>query len=224
MKFFLDCEFNEKSNPQQASGIIELISLAIVSDQGHEFYVENGEWDPENSNDFVREHVWPNLHNPPVKVRTLTPHGWRMRDCLPESDAAWNPESIGQAAAGWVHDCANTYGDGNIKFWGYYADYDWVRLCWCFGPMIALPEGWPMYCRDLKQVLDSIGNPTIPAELREKPNENGVRPSPDHKRPGRCPPCSRHLQLAPERSEDSCDRDCQQVHRAHRASDAGCLI
>ena len=35
-------------------------------------------------------------------------------------------------------------------------DYDWVVFCWLFGPMIALPDGWPMYCRDLKQLADSM--------------------------------------------------------------------
>ncbi len=40
------------------------------------------------------------------------------------------------------------------EFYAYYADYDWVVFCWLFGKMIDLPEGFPMYCRDLKQVLD----------------------------------------------------------------------
>jgi hypothetical protein len=41
-----------------------------------------------------------------------------------------------------------------IQFYGYYADYDWVLFCWLFGKMIDLPNGFPMYCRDLKQILD----------------------------------------------------------------------
>lgn len=40
------------------------------------------------------------------------------------------------------------------EVWAYYADYDWVALCQLFGRMIDLPEGWPMYCRDLKQLAD----------------------------------------------------------------------
>ena len=40
-------------------------------------------------------------------------------------------------------------------FYGYYADYDWVVFCWLFGKMIDLPNGFPMYCIDLKQELDS---------------------------------------------------------------------
>jgi len=41
-----------------------------------------------------------------------------------------------------------------IEFYAYYADYDWVVFCWLFGKMIDLPKGFPMYCRDLKQMLD----------------------------------------------------------------------
>lgn len=38
------------------------------------------------------------------------------------------------------------------EFWAYYADYDWVALCQLYGRMVDLPKGWPMFCRDLKQV------------------------------------------------------------------------
>lgn len=40
------------------------------------------------------------------------------------------------------------------QFYAYYADYDWVVFCWIFGKMMDLPDGFPMYCLDLKQMLD----------------------------------------------------------------------
>jgi hypothetical protein len=40
------------------------------------------------------------------------------------------------------------------EFWAWYADYDWVALCQLHGTMMDLPDGWPMYCRDFKQVVD----------------------------------------------------------------------
>jgi len=43
---------------------------------------------------------------------------------------------------------------GNPEFYAYYADYDWVVFCWLFGKMNDLPNGFPMYCNDLKQTLD----------------------------------------------------------------------
>jgi len=33
-------------------------------------------------------------------------------------------------------------------------DYDWVLFCSLFGRMVELPKGFPMYMRDLKQMLD----------------------------------------------------------------------
>lgn len=48
------------------------------------------------------------------------------------------------------------------EFWAYYADYDWVALCQLFGTMMDLPKGWPMYCRDVQQLCDDLGNPKLP--------------------------------------------------------------
>lgn len=54
-----------------------------------------------------------------------------------------------------------------IEFYGYYSDYDWVCFCWLFGRMVDLPKGFPMYCIDLKQELDSkVIN--LPKELFRK--------------------------------------------------------
>lgn len=50
--------------------------------------------------------------------------------------------------------CTKTTYNAKIDFYAYYADYDWVVFCWLFGKMIDLPNGFPMYCRDLQQMLD----------------------------------------------------------------------
>jgi hypothetical protein len=61
---------------------------------------------------------------------------------------------------------------GNDKptFYGYYADYDWVVFCWLFGAMVDLPKGWPMYCRDIKQIMDEKGNPKKPEQKEGEHN------------------------------------------------------
>lgn len=41
------------------------------------------------------------------------------------------------------------------ELYTYYGAYDHVALCWLFGKMIDLPEGFPMYSIDLKQELDN---------------------------------------------------------------------
>jgi len=47
------------------------------------------------------------------------------------------------------------------EFYAYYADYDWVVFCWIFGKMMDLPNGFPMYCKDLKQMMDDKQNSRI---------------------------------------------------------------
>jgi 3' exoribonuclease, RNase T-like len=44
------------------------------------------------------------------------------------------------------------------EFWAYYAAYDWVVLCQLYGTMMQLPQTWPMWCRDLKQYVWSLGD------------------------------------------------------------------
>lgn len=46
---------------------------------------------------------------------------------------------------------------GEFKPYAYFADYDWVNLCWIFGRMIDKPDYLPMYCTDLKQMMDECG-------------------------------------------------------------------
>jgi hypothetical protein len=61
-------------------------------------------------------------------------------------------------------------GHDNPEIWAYYADYDWVALCWLMGTMMDLPEGWPMYCRDLKQWAVDKGDPKLPEQTEGEHN------------------------------------------------------
>jgi hypothetical protein len=65
----------------------------------------------------------------------------------------------------------------NLEFYAYYGDYDWVVFCWLFGKMLDLPKGFPMYCNDLKQILeeksekyilDNMFNPVVNVNWPEK--------------------------------------------------------
>lgn len=59
---------------------------------------------------------------------------------------------------------------GPPEIWGYFADYDWVAVCQLFGTMMDLPWGWPMYCRDIKQWCDMLGNPQLPEQGKGEHN------------------------------------------------------
>ncbi len=113
---------------------IQLISLGIVSEDGREFYVENDECDWNACNEWVKSNVFPHLSGPRLALSAMA-----------------------EAIRIFV-------GDDKPEFWGYYADYDWVVFCQIFGAMVDLPKGWPMYCLDIKQLCNSLGNPQLPAQ------------------------------------------------------------
>jgi len=67
------------------------------------------------------------------------------------------------------------------KFYAYYADYDWVVFCWLFGRMIDLPKGFPMYCRDLKQMYDEKQHSMIiSGEMLECSDITKLKTHPDY--------------------------------------------
>lgn len=106
---------------------IELISIGMVREDGQTLYLENAEFDWEICKDsWLVDNVLPSLSRIPDVLRTR--------------------KQITNEILEFV---------GNKpEFWGWFADYDWVVLCQLFGRMIDLPIGWPMYCRDLKQITD----------------------------------------------------------------------
>ena len=115
---------------------IQLISIGIVAEDGRELYIESSECDYTSVNLWVKDNVIPHLKG----------------DMMPLSEIALRIRAF----------CDSAY--GRPEFWGYYADYDWVVFCQIFGAMIDLPNGWPMYCRDIKQLCDSVGNPKLPEQ------------------------------------------------------------
>ena len=138
MKYFFDTEFCEKPNT------IEFLSIGIVAEDGRTFYAENSEADLLKCNDWVKKHVIPKLAytgkkhykvNHPVNI-----------------DMCGSTKQIKKELLKFIN-C------NKPEFWAYYASYDWVVFCWIFGEMIDLPEHFPMYCNDLKQLADFIGNP-----------------------------------------------------------------
>lgn len=152
MKYFIDTEFAERPCS------IDLISLAIVAEDGREFYAESCEFRKEMANEWVRANVVPQLWSRRVDVMEFLEF---------EKERPGNMGGF-MYRSEIAHDVRKFIGEDKPEFWGYYCDYDWVVFCWLFGSMIDLPKGWPMYCRDIKQLCDSMGNPRLP------PNEKDV--------------------------------------------------
>jgi hypothetical protein len=146
MKYFLDTEFIEKPNT------IQLISIGIVSEDGREFYAESSDFDENIANNWVKENVISNLWSRQSNKKEF--YQWFLDGGI---GGLISTKYIGSEIKRWI-------GNDTPEFWGYYADYDWVVTCWLFGSMIDLPKGWPMYCRDIKQLCDMLGNPKLPKQ------------------------------------------------------------
>lgn len=124
MRWYLDTEFNEDGKT------IELISIALVSEHGLEYYAHADGYDPAACNDWVKANVLPQLE--------LVPRIPRHR------------------IAAEVRQLLLKDGD-KPEIWAYFADYDWVVFCQLFGRMVDLPKGMPFWCRDLKQLMADRG-------------------------------------------------------------------
>ena len=147
MKYFFDTEFLEDGKT------IELISIGIVAEDGREYYAINEEapWGRVVNDKWLRENVAPSL---PLIVTALGDgHRYDIQD-----GPAWRLKTD-------IRNEVVTFVGASPEFWAYYADYDWVCFCQLFGRMIDLPHGFPMYCRDIKQLCDSLGNPKLPEQL-----------------------------------------------------------
>jgi len=151
MRYFLDTEFAEKPNT------IDLISIGIVCEDGRECYFENFDFDESLANDWVKQNVLPHLWD----QKGAGSNPWVRKGV---AGGLYSLDSIGKAVMDFVGD------DDYPEFWGYYCDYDWVVFCWLFGSMVDLPKGWPMYCKDIKQLCDDRGNPKLPEQESQEHN------------------------------------------------------
>lgn len=113
---------------------IELISIGVVSGDGREYYAET-----------------------PMAAALCRKSEWLTANVLPHLNGQIVPRK--RIAADLIEFMGSA-----PEIWAYYADYDWVALCQLHGRMIDLPKGWPMFCRDVKQLCEEWGNPKLPAQ------------------------------------------------------------
>lgn len=139
MKYFIDTEFIEDGKT------IELISIGIVAEDGREFYAISSEYKYKNASDWVKENVILPMYQQqtPARKQFTEPKNFHKT-------AGKKLQEIKQGILYFI-------GPDLPKFYGYYADYDWVVFCQLFGRMIDLPKGFPMFCMDLKQMMVERG-------------------------------------------------------------------
>lgn len=160
-KYWLDTEFIEDGKT------IDLVSIGIVAEDGRELYLQRPGATFAHATDWVARNVFPSLVHfdmarmqrscteQPMGMSIYDKDGRCSRDCPWRSPREFRDEIIA---------FCDPESHGKPEFWGYYADYDWVVLCQLFGTMMGLPKGWPMYCRDIKQLCDDKGNPPLPEQ------------------------------------------------------------
>lgn len=158
MKYFLDTEFIETGMAHP----IQLISLGIRGEDERELYVQNADCHFYIASNWIREHVFPKLtlqaHNT-IKLRAEgnIPIESMISVPTPSLVRPWaRYTELRMIISDFINESSS-----RPEFWGYYSDYDWVLFSQIFGRMIDLPSSWPRYCRDLKQLVDALGNPKL---------------------------------------------------------------
>lgn len=121
---------------------MDLISVALVCEDGREFYAENA--------DFDWESVRLLAANPDPRV-SETPR-WLLDNVL---DHLAGPALSVTDIRGGILELVGD--DARPQFWGWYSDYDWVAFAWIFGRMADLPAHFPRFCRELRQAIEKTG-------------------------------------------------------------------
>lgn len=136
MKYWFDTEFIERGSERP----ILFLSIGIVAADGREFYFEH----------------------PDARVRVNIDHAefgdrWLIDNVRPHLYEGYGNPYYRRDLSAEIQEFVDPVRYGKPEFWAYFADYDWVVFCQIFGRMIDLPNGWPMYCLDLKQSMKMFG-------------------------------------------------------------------
>jgi hypothetical protein len=131
--YVVDAEFIETDRE------IDLVSLAVVADDGREFYAVSTEFDPSRANDFVLATVLPQLE--------------------PRDSAVWMSR----------HDIKNQLlafvGDTTPRFWSWGGlPYDWMTIAQLIPVEERMPDGWLYTGYDITLLVERAGLRTDPLD------------------------------------------------------------
>jgi hypothetical protein len=163
VRIFYDTEFLEDGRT------IELISIGMVTDDGREYYAVNAEMPFKRikENDWLVRNVVASLPVSEHKIleaylkNSPNSHPRPSIDLLSldDADITVKPRNV-------IRNEVREFilATSRPQLWAWYGAYDHVVLAQLFGPMIALPEGIPMFTNDLKQEAMRLGNPAVPEQ------------------------------------------------------------
>ena len=165
MKFFFDTEFSEgfdKLMFRPKRHFIDLISIGIVDEDGREYYAVSNDFRESQCNDWVKENVLTKLperyfNGSNAAEANLWKSNKKIKADIIKFICPYAKASE-YAGAGSIDRGLEEYLRANPpEFYSWYGSYDWVLFCSLFGTMQDLPNGFPMYCHDLKQTFDEKG-------------------------------------------------------------------
>ena len=118
---------------------IDLISIGLVNEIGETLYMISCEFDESRASDWVRENVLSKISS---------------------DEKRFTRKEIAEAV--------KRFAGESPEFWADYCSYDWVSLCQVFGTMMDLPSNWPMFCREIRQVISEIDREMIPKQKMQE--------------------------------------------------------
>ncbi len=125
MRYFVDTEHTDDGER------FELIAIAVVCEDGREYYAAVEGYDPSAVTPWIEEHVLPKLPPPGDPI-------WKSRREIRDDLTEF------------------VIGD-DIEFWTMCAWSDWSLVVRLFGRFEDTPESWPMACWDLWQLEAELG-------------------------------------------------------------------
>lgn len=128
----MDTEFHEDGRT------IDLISIALVCEDGREYYAISAEFDTKRA----WEHPW-------LPDNVLAHLPWTPIKRLDGAHPDVKPRTqIRDEVSSFLH-------SAGTELWAYYSAYDHVALAQLFGTMMDLPRHIPMRTKDLADLIDA---------------------------------------------------------------------
>lgn len=125
MRYFVDTEHTDDGER------LELISIAVVCEDGREYYAAVDGYDAAAVTPWIEENVLPKLPPPGDPL-------WRSRERIRT-------------------DLTEFVTGEDIEFWTMCAWLDWTLVVRLFGRFEDVPASWPMACWDLWQLEAELG-------------------------------------------------------------------
>jgi hypothetical protein len=152
MKVWYDSEFEERN------GFVDVISMGFVREDGEELYFVLDSFDTLSvaRNDWLMRNVMSSITHLEITSH-VTGLGTPVKDLIVTDEALVSRQGARHLIMEFVKDIWP-------EFWAWYGAYDHVALCSLFGRMVDLPEKFPMFTCDLKQLHKQAGKPEMPKQ------------------------------------------------------------